>query len=191
VADSARGKEEIAIAVKPDVSKIKPLKKVRAYEGRFPAIDCSTRTVKRANNWGVYLMRPCFVVVKGRNVRWGYTERITTIVGDAYIRGDYLEDIRVELESQTALEQIHHNLEQVHDGNTDSRGNYVLPDGGGYFGGGKKFRVTLYEECQSISVTLLALSKRSAILHDEKGRDFMVTTGMLAPFSMWVYPSIK
>lgn len=42
---------EPVIAVKPDRSKIKPLKKVDNYAGQFVAVDCSTRTLKRANNW--------------------------------------------------------------------------------------------------------------------------------------------
>lgn len=183
-------KEEPAIAIKPDISKIKPLKKITAYFGQFLAVDCSTRTLKRANNWGVYLMRPCYALIEGRNVKWGYTERVTTAVGDAYTRGDYLEDVRVELESQTALALINSELSSNH-GNRRSTGDYVLLDGGGYFGGGKKFRVSLYEECQKREINLLAVSKRSPILHDEKGRDFMATTGMLAPYPTWVYSFVK
>lgn len=184
-------REESGVTVKPDVSKIKPLKKVNDYEGQFLAVDCSTRTLKRANNWGIYLMRPCFAFVKQRDVKWGYTERMCTVIGDAYTRGDYLEDFRVELESQMALELIHNELTYSHYGNPHSRGDYVLLDGGGYFGGGKKFRVSLYDECKSRDINLLALSKRSSILHDEKGRDFMATTGMLAPYSVWVYSYVK
>ena len=188
---SAEVREERIITVKPDASRIKPLKKVNSYEGQFLAVDCSTRTLKRANNWGIYLMRPCFVFVKERNVKWGYAERMCSIIGDAYTRGDYLEDVRVELESQMALELSHNELERSHHGNGSSRGDYVLLDGGGYFGGGKKFRVSLYEECKNRDINLLALSKRSSILHDEKGRDFMATTGMLATYPAWVYSHIK
>lgn len=191
VAGSLEIKGESMVTVKPDVSKIKPLKKVKSYEGQFVAVDCSTRTLKRANNWGIYLMRPCFAHVKGRSVKWGYEERMCTVVGDAYTRGDYLEDFRVELESQMALEIIRKELEHSHHGNTHSRGDYVLLDGGGYFGGGKKFRVSLYDECKSRDTNLLALSKRSSILHDEKGRDFMATTGMLSPYPAWVYSYVK
>jgi hypothetical protein len=56
VAGSAEVRKEPLIAVKPDASLIKPLKKVTTYVGSFMAVDCSTRTLKRANNWGVYLM---------------------------------------------------------------------------------------------------------------------------------------
>ena len=60
--------EESTMAVKPDKSKIKPLAKMKNYEGNFLAVDCSTRTLKRANNWGVYLMRVAYASVEGRNV---------------------------------------------------------------------------------------------------------------------------
>lgn len=191
VAGSLEIKGESMVAVKPEVTKIRPLNKVNGYEGQFLAVDCSTRTLKRANNWGIYLMRPCFAHIKGRNVKWGYEERMCTAVGDAFSRGDYLEDFRVELESQMALWLIHNELNGTYHGNTHARGDYVLLDGGGYFGGGKKFRVSLYDECKKRDINLLALSKRSSILHDEKGRDFLATTGMLAPYPAWVYSYVK
>jgi hypothetical protein len=187
VSGPAEMRGERAIAVKPDTSRIKPLKKMSSYEGRFLAVDCSTRTLKRANNWGVYLMRPSYALVERHDVNWGYSERICTVVGDAYTRGDYLEDSRVELDSQMALELTCTKFESTHHGNGRSRGDYVLLDGGGYFGGGKKFRVSLYEECEKRGVNLLALSKNSPILHDERGRDFMATTGTLAVYPIWAY----
>jgi hypothetical protein len=57
VAGSTEIIKEPMISVKPNVSLIKPLKKNTTYIGSFVAVDCSTRTLKRANNWGVYLMR--------------------------------------------------------------------------------------------------------------------------------------
>jgi hypothetical protein len=191
VAGPQEMKSESMVNVRPDASRIRPLNSVDSYQGRFLAVDCSTRTLKRANNWGIYLMRPCFACVEGRNVKWGFKERICTVVGDAYTRGDYLEDVRVELESQMALELIHKELGRHDHGNEHSRGDYTLLDGGGYFGGGKKFRVSLYDECRDSGINLLALSKRSSILHDEKGRDFMATTGMLTAHPTWVYSHIK
>lgn len=68
-------REEPAIAVKPDKSLIKPLKKLSRFDGQFLAVDCSTRTLKRANNWGIYLMRAAYASVKERDVDWGYLER--------------------------------------------------------------------------------------------------------------------
>jgi hypothetical protein len=53
------GKEPITMT-KPDASLIKPLKKINEFHGRFSAVDCSTRTLKRANNWGIYLMRATY-----------------------------------------------------------------------------------------------------------------------------------
>jgi len=184
-------REGLAIAVKPDVSKIKPLKKVNNYEGQFLAVDCSTRTLKRANNWGIYLMRPSYVLVKGRNVEWGYQERLCTAVGDMHARRHYLEDCRLELESQTALNVVTSKLQTTYDGHTGTHPAYVLLDGGSYFGGERKFRVSLYDQCREMEIRLLAISKNSPILHDEKGRDFIATTGMLSPYPTWVYPSIK
>ncbi len=184
-------REESIIAVKPDVAKIKPLNKVNNYDGQFLAVDCSTRTLKRANNWGVYLMRPSYVLVRGRDVEWGYQERICTAVGDTYARRHYLEDCRLELESQTANKVVTAKLQTIHDGPTNARRAYVLLDGGSYFGGDRKFRVSLYDQCREMEIRLLAISKNSPILHDDKGRDFLAATGMLSPYSTWVYPSIK
>jgi hypothetical protein len=64
VAAVAEAKEEPVINVIPDASFLKPLKKTNSFEGSFMAVDCSTRTLKRANNWGIYLMRPACAVVK-------------------------------------------------------------------------------------------------------------------------------
>ncbi len=50
-------KPQPLIVTKPDMTKIKPLKKVKCWSSRFLAVDCSTRTLKRAHNWGVYIMR--------------------------------------------------------------------------------------------------------------------------------------
>lgn len=44
------------------------MEKVSSFCGVFVAVDCSTRTLKRANNWGVYLMRAAYAFVKEREV---------------------------------------------------------------------------------------------------------------------------
>ena len=103
---AVEAKEEPLINAKPDASLIKPLQRLTDFSGSFLAVDCSTRTLKRANNWGIYLMRPSFVVVRNRKVNWGFKERICTVVGDAYTRSNFLTDIRIELESQIALELL-------------------------------------------------------------------------------------
>jgi hypothetical protein len=181
-------KGEPVIAVKPDVSRIKPLKKVSSFEAQFLAVDCSTRTLKRANNWGVYLMRTAYASVEGRNVNWDYMERVCTVVGDAYTRSNYLTDFRIELESQMALSLLRSGSKAYYE---DPRSNYLLLDGGGYFGGERKFRVSLYEECKKKEISLLAMSKNSPLLHDEKGRDLIATTSILSPYRIWVYHPIR
>jgi len=182
-------KEEPVIAVKPDVSRIKPLKKMRRCDVHFMAVDCSTRTLKRANNWGIYLMRAAYASLEGRTVNWSYEERICTVVGDAYSRSNFLKDFRIELESQMALTLLHEVA--THYDHPYSRSNYLLLDGGGYFGGERKFRVTLYEECKKAGIKLLAVSKNSPLLHDEKGRDFVATTTILSPYEIWVYHPVR
>jgi len=67
----------------------------------------------------------------------------------------------------------------------------MLLDGGGYFGGDRKFRVTLADVCEREGVRLLAISKNSPSLHDEKGRDFVATTYNMAPYDVWVYHPVK
>jgi hypothetical protein len=175
-------REEPVMAVKPDKSKIKPLAKMKNYEGNFLAVDCSTRTLKRANNWGVYLMRVAYALVRGHQVDdWGYQERMSTLVGDAYVRSMGLRDIRLELESQMALDLL---------GKINNDNSYLFLDGASYFGGRKAFRVSLYEKCERKRIKLLAISKQSPTLHDEKGRDFIAAAYALAPYSVWVYHPI-
>jgi len=188
VTGSIEVREEPVIAVKPNPESIKPLKKVSRFDGQFLAVDCSTRTLKRANNWGIYLMRTTYASLEKRNVNWDYMERVCSVVGDAYTRSNYLTDFRIELESQMALSLLQScNLVYYE----DPRSNYLLLDGGGYFGGERKFRVTLYEECKKRGMSLLAVSKNSPLLHDEKGRDFIATTSILSPFKMWVYHPVR
>src|SRR4030067_2207516 len=86
VAGTTNTKEEPITNVKPDASLLKPLQRKIAFSGGFMAVDCSTRTLKRANNWGIYLMRPSYATVSNRAVTWGFKERICTVVGDARAR---------------------------------------------------------------------------------------------------------
>ena len=92
-------REEPLIREKPDKSKIKPLRRTTECDVHFKAVDCSTRTLKRANNWGVYLMRAAYATVKERDVDWGYCERVCTVVGDAHVRRSFLQDFRIGMES--------------------------------------------------------------------------------------------
>lgn len=155
------------------------------------AVDCSTRTIKRANNWGIYLMRPSFAIVKNRIVNWGFKERICTVVGDAHARSNFLTDVRIELESEMALELLRNKDGAFYYEHLNPRSNYLLLDGGGYFGGERKFRVFLYEQAEKLGLPLLALSKNSPSLHDNKGRDFIATAAGLAPTGIWVYHPVR
>ena len=191
VAGGAEVREEPLIAVKPDASLIKPLKKVTTHTGSFIAVDCSTRTLKRANNWGVYLMRASCASVRGRTVDWSYSERVCTVVGDAHVRRSFLQDFRIELESQVALSTLKEALSNSYHVHGDVRSMYLLLDGGGYFGGERKFRVSLYDECEKHGINLLAISKNSPSLHDDKGRDLVATTYMMSPYDIWVYHPVR
>src|SRR3990170_1435103 len=106
VEGATEAREEPMLNVKPDASLLKPLQRITAFSGSFTAVDCSTRTLKRANNWGIYLMRPSYATVRNRTVTWGFKERICTAVGDARTRSNFLTDVRIELESQMALELL-------------------------------------------------------------------------------------
>ena len=170
-------REEPVMAVKPERSKVRPLTKMETYDGNFLAVDCSTRTLKRANNWGVYLMRVAYTSVSGKKVDWGHRERMCTVVGDSYARRGLLQDRRVELESQMALDVLCKS-DSVH---------YLFLDGPSFFGGKRKFRTFLYEKCKADGIRLLAVSKQSPTLHDEKGRDFIAAAYQISPYSMWVY----
>lgn len=172
---------ELEITIKPDRAKIQPLETMKDCDAQFLAVDCSTRTLKRANNWGVYLLRTAYASVKARNIDWGYEERIRSVVGDVKTRYRFLEDARVELESVTALDLLREG------GKVD----YLLLDGASHFGGERKFRTFLYEKCEREGITLLAISKQSQTLHDEKGRDFMAMMYGLSPYDVWVYHPVK
>jgi hypothetical protein len=191
VAGSTEIRKEPMISVKPDSSLIKPLNKVTTYIGSFIAVDCSTRTLKRANNWGVYLMRASCATVRKRQVDWSYSERICTVVGDSHVRRSFLQDFRIELESQVALKVLKETISGSYHVHRDVRSTYLLLDGGGYFGGERKFRVSLYDECEKNGITLLAISKNSPSLHDEKGRDLVATTYIMSPYKVWVYYPVR
>jgi len=188
------GKEPV-IAIKPDKSKIKPLRKMKSCDVHFMAVDCSTRTLKRANSWGVYLMRTAYASVEGRNVDWGYEESVASIVGDRQTRYSFLRDQRLHLESEMAFKILNEVAKSDVDGTKllrrPSEGDYILLDGASYFGGKRGFHSSLYEVALREKVNLLAISKQSPILHDEKGRDFMAATCMLAPYPIWIYHPVK
>ena len=191
IALGSQVREEPLVVVRPDASLMKPLKKVTTYMGSFIAVDCSTRTLKRANNWGIYLMRASCASVRERTVDWSYLERLCTVVGNSHVRRSYLQDFRIELESQVALRMLKEQLSKPYHVHGDVRSMYLLLDGGGYFGGERKFRVSLYEECEKNGVRLLAISKNSPLMHDEKGRDLVATTYNMTSQPIWVYYPVR
>jgi hypothetical protein len=175
-------KDEPTIAVKPVTGNFIPLDKVEDCDVHFFAVDCSTRTLKRANNWGVYLLRVSFATVREREVDWGFKERIRTIRGDSYVRRKILQETRLQFESEMALGIL---------GKAEGD-DYILLDGASYFGGERKFNAMLYEKCEEKQVRLLAISKQSPMLHDDRGRDLIAATYILAPPNgRWVYYPVK
>jgi len=174
-------KDAPLINLKPALANIAPLKKAKTCDVQFFAVDCSTRTLKRANNWGIYLFRVSYATVKKREVNWNFKERIKTLKGDSYVRRKILQETRLQLESEMALSLLH---------KTD-KNDYVLLDGASYFGGERKFNAMLYEKCEKRGIKLLTISKQSPKLHDEKGRDLIAATYMLAPQGRWVYYPVK
>jgi hypothetical protein len=177
---SSEVRQEPMFAIPLDKSRIKPLKKVDSCNFKVFAVDCSTRTLKRANNWGVYLLRTAYASVSGRDVNWGFEERIRSAVGDIRTRYRFLEDARVELESMKALSLLS-------EGGTGGEVDYFLLDGASYFGGERKFRTFLYEKCEGDGIKLLAISKQSPTLHDDRGRDFVAAAYGLSSHPIWVY----
>lgn len=186
-------RREPMIAVKPDMVKIKPLRKVKNCDANFMAVDCSTRTLKRANNWGIYLLRTAYTFIKNRSVNWGYEEKICTEIGDAPTRRDALVHRRMELESRMALSFLCEEHAETEDGAplTLDSGDYVLLDGASFFGRKKGFWTSLYEESLRKNINLLCISKQSSTLHDEKGRDLIATICAFSPHSIWVYHPVK
>lgn len=180
---------EHIISITPDASQIKPLRRTDSFCGTFVAVDCSTRTLKRVNNWGIYLMRTAHVFVKEREVEWNYEERLFTAVGDTKTRSNSLKDYRMELESELALKLL--KSENVDCDNSENATNYLLLDGGGYFGGRRKFRLSLYNKCEEMGIVLSALSKNSPLLHDEKGRDLIASASVLSPYDLWTYHPVR
>jgi len=183
------------ISCKPDRTKFKQLKKSTNCPSCFLAVDCSTRTLKRAHNWGVYVMRVAYAAVEGRKVNWGYEERLVSAVGDRRYRSNFLIDRRLQLESEMALRILREESTLVNDPDETLReigeGDYILLDGASFFGGKRGFHTALYEETVRKNVNLLAVSKQSPVLCDDKGRDFVASASILAPFALWIYHPVK
>jgi len=169
----------------------KPLDFLRAYEGKFVAVDCSTKPLMRGNRFGVYLIRAAYASVnpseKKNPVTWGPSplqERISTAVGDDVSRGKKLERIRFEYESElaeTLLPQL---------GSLD----YLLLDGVSYFGRpeDRRFALALYEKARKRNLKFMTISKNSPSLIDAKGRDLIAKIAVeISTATAWVYHPVK
>lgn len=166
----------------------KPLDRIRSFEGKFVAVDCSTKPLMRGNRFGVYLLRVAYASVnpseKENPVIWGPTpmeERMSAVVGDAISRRKKLERLRFEYESKLA-ETLLPQLESS---------DYLLLDGASYFGRleDRRFALTLYEEAKRKNIKFLAIPKNSPSLIDDKGRDLIarVTVDMSTVTTAWIY----
>jgi hypothetical protein len=133
--------------------------------------------------------------VENRKVNWGYDESIVCPVGDRRYRSNFLIDRRLQLESEMALRLLHEEPTNGPEPQETLRGlgegDYVLLDGASFFGGKRGFHTSLYEEALRKKVNLLAVSKQSPMLIDEKGRDFMASTSILVSYPLWVYHPVK
>ena len=174
-------REEPKLLENPSREKIKPLKKSEAKDIKFLAVDCSTRTLKRAHNWGIYVFHTSYALVQNRNVEWGHKEKLQFVPGDYLTRGQYLKRLRLEFESGIALEKL----------DLLSENDFILLDGASYFGEKKGFHILLYEKCQEKNVKLLAISKQSPMLHDSKGRDLGATIYEMAEHPAWIYHPVR
>ena len=165
----------------------KPLDYVRSFEGKFVAVDCSTKPLMRGNRFGVYMIRVAYASVnpseKENPVIWGPTpleERMCTAIGDAISRREKLRRVRFEYESKLA-ETL---LPQV-----DSS-DYLLLDGASYFGRPEdgRFAFALYKKAQRRSLNFLTISKNSPSLLDDKGRDLISQVAVhMCTATPWVY----
>ncbi|MCW4052531.1 MAG: DNA double-strand break repair nuclease NurA [Candidatus Bathyarchaeota archaeon] len=174
-------KGEPLISQTPLISNFTALQTIETGNVRFFAVDCSTRTLKRANNWGIYVCRVSYAAVLKRKVDWGFQESLKAIKGDAYVRRKTLQKERLQLESKMAMRLAREASED----------DIILLDGAGYFGGERKFNVMLYEECSKKGIRLLALSKQSPMLRDQKGRDLIASVCTLGTKGPWVYHPVK
>jgi len=150
----------------------KPLDVFKSFEGKFVAVDCSTKPLMRGNRFGIYLIRVAYSSVnpskKDDLVECGpipLGERMCTATGDAISRREKLRRIRFEYESKLA-ETLIPNL---------SSSDYLLLDGVSSFGRpeDRRFSLSLFEKARKRDLKFLAISKNSPSLLDPKGRDLI------------------
>ncbi len=182
-------KEPKSISYFPELKK--PLDFLKSFEGKFVAVDCSTKPLMRGNRFGVYLLRVAYASVnpseKENSVTWGpcpLQERICAAKGDEIARRRQLERLRFEYESElaeTLLSQLNSS-------------DYLLLDGISYFGRpeDRRFALALYEKARRKSLNFLAISKNSPSLFDDKGRDLIAQIAVdMSTATAWVYHPIE
>jgi len=182
-------KEPKSISYFPELKK--PLDFLKSLEGKFVAVDCSTKPLMRGNRFGVYLLRVAYASVnpseKENSVTWGpcpLQERICAAKGDEIARRRQLERLRFEYESElaeTLLSQLNSS-------------DYLLLDGISYFGRpeDRRFALALYEKARRKSLNFLAISKNSPSLFDDKGRDLIAQIAVdMSTATAWVYHPIE
>ena len=152
----------------PKLELLKPLKIFSSVNKVFAAVDCSTIPLIRGNNFGAYIFRVSATMVKpltGKEVNWSYEEHFQQVVGNEVHRKSRLQSIRFNYESKVGLPLL----------NKLDRDDYLILDGGSYFGGTRGFNVSLYEECRKRGIKLLTFSKTTQSTLTSKGTDFLAT----------------
>lgn len=170
----------------------KPLKPMKAYKGKFIAVDCSTKPLMRANRFGVYLLRVAYASVNSNTEKnpaeWGPCppkERISTAIGDDFSRGRQLERFRFEYESKQAEILLDEIVPSV---------DYLILDGASYFGKPKdrRFADSLYRRAKEKNLNFITISKVSPSLLDSRGRDLITSIAVeISTAAPWLYHPIE
>lgn len=168
VVDSLVYDTEPVMAHEPRLELLKPLRVLSSVDKVFAAVDCSTIPLMRGNNFGAYVFRVSATMVKpqsGKEVNWRYEEHLQSVVGNEIHRKARLQSIRFNYESKIGLSLL----------NQLNRDDYLILDGGSYFGGTIGFNVSLYEECRKRGIKLLTFSKKTHSTMTSRGTDFLAT----------------
>jgi len=178
--DSFATDEEPIIAHEPNLKLLKPLEVFSSVDKVFAALDCSTMPLMRGNNFGAYMFRVASTLVKsqhGKEVNWSYQEHFQPVYGNETFRMTKLRSIRLDYESKMGLSLL----------NQLARGDYLILDGGSYFGGTTGFSEDFYEECRRHGIKLLAIPKRTPSTITLKGTDFLATLLTKHTAGVWFY----
>jgi len=159
---------------------LKFLKTFSSVDKVFAAVDCSTIPLMRGNNFGAYMFRAASTLVKPQQVKevnWSYKEYFQPVYGNETHRMMKLQSIRLDYESRMALVLLD-QLDQE---------DYLILDGGSFFGGTKGFSESLYRECRKRGIILLTIPKRTSATVTLKGTDFLATLLTKYMDGVWLY----